>query len=327
MAILWCGGEDIDFPNGDVPTMLATAGQYRGATWARGFIRLDTAGQQAKSTVFAGGEITSGWLSGQAVCNAAQASKRYVGFGKSGTTKGIFWGTSTVQSKAAIFSYDGTTQTQLAADTVTAYIASGQLYKWDLELVSYGGSSTIRLYVDGVLVCTFTGDSSISGVSGFDSVFFYCPITTGTPLSEVIVATTDTRSMGLKTCYPDAAGDALWEGGAYTDIDELTQLDTDLVYTNSGDDDLQVNLLATPTGSFRVAAVMACARAYKSADGTPNGLALGVKSAGSYDYGSKQALTNNWFSYNRLMLVNPITTNEWTTAEIDALQLNLRSKT
>ena len=133
--------------------------------------------------------------------------------------------------------------------------------------------------------------------------------------------------MYLVTNYPNAAGDALTNfTGAYTTVDEITKDDSDLANSNTNDGTALYNLFPTPSGSFGVKAVGISARATKSSDSTPTKIALGVKSAGSTDDGSDQALTVAWATYQRLMTTNPLTTAVWTTAEIDALQLQLKAR-
>jgi hypothetical protein len=58
MAILWVGGEDIDFPNGAAPVVSTTSTTFRSG-WARCSVGPNSSSNLMKSTVFPGGAITS----------------------------------------------------------------------------------------------------------------------------------------------------------------------------------------------------------------------------------------------------------------------------
>jgi hypothetical protein len=79
-----------------------------------------------------------------------------------------------------------------------------------------------------------------------------------------------------------------------------------------------------PTGSYRVKAVKAVARVV---DGSGSmGVALGIKTGGTVNVGSTETCSGYWQAKERLMTLNPVTGVEWTPAELEALQLNIRAK-
>lgn len=325
MSILWCGGEDINFLLGSYPVTGTTAGTFN-ANYARCFVGLtgSPANRIVRSDLFPGGAIASGWFS----CwlnTEAGADRMYFGLVNSASPHdGFYVGAGAVNGKLALYKYESSTKTRLASEAITSF---NGLQKVDVYVEGIGASKNIKVYLEGTLLIDFTGDTTLGSVTDLNQIVLRNDGGAGSNyFSEIIVANEDTRALRLVTLIPNAAGDDLWVGGAYTDVDEIATSDADLAYTNTNDDDFSMNLSTIPTGTFRVRAVMESARVVMTGDSTPQGIALGVKSGGSYDYGTKQNLSTGWNTYQRLMTTNPVTTNEWTQAEIDALQINLRSK-
>lgn len=321
MSILWCGGEDIDFPNG------ASTGYSNGTTNIRrtdySRLALKGAGGMSKSTTFSA--VTSCWLSVIASMYARTYNNQYyVGLGKSGTNKGLFLGIGATDSKLSLMKYDGTTVTVL--DTDSDFTLLNTDYKLDMHVSSYGASATVKVYRDGVEVISYTGDVSVTGVTNLDSVFFYGTSVDIWYLSEFIVADEDTRLMSLKTLAPNSGGDANSWAGAYTDVDEITYSDVDVLNTDTNNNETQMNLTGMPTGSYDIEAVKLVARASKTSDATPAKCALGIKSGGTIDNDSGHSLTSEQYNtYERLMATNPVTSSAFTSGEIDALQYNLKA--
>jgi hypothetical protein len=279
---------------------------------------------------FSGGPVTSAWLTFQFVASLGLgSSNKLCGLGKYSTTnKGIFVGTSSSNGqKVALLKFDGSTVTQLATETGTS-ISLGSFHKFDMHVTNYGASSSIDVYMDGNLLISYTGDCSVSGVTGLDCVM--CQYTRGSAtlggLSEFIVSTTDTRKMSLVTHYPNAAGDVLEFTGAYTTVDEITIDDSDLAYDNVDGHRAMYNLSNTPAGTFSVLAVKEAVRASRSSDSSPTSINLGIKSGGTVDVNANRSLGIGWGTVERLMTVNPVTGNLFTTAELDALQIVVESE-
>ena len=60
MSILWCGGEDIDFPNGNAVSVTNNSGFWSRSGYTR--CSLSSSGGISKSTYFPGGPVTSAWI-------------------------------------------------------------------------------------------------------------------------------------------------------------------------------------------------------------------------------------------------------------------------
>lgn len=317
MAILWCGGESIDFPNGVRPIEATSSADYR-----TGYARcaLFNGGGFGLSNPFPGGEITSGWLSFR-VKAGSFGNSWLAGLIKYTDSYGLW----IYSNGSSIKLYLRTSGGDTLLGTSSIGLSTAAIAKIDMHLANYGESAAVDVYVNSALGLAYPGDVSISGIAGFDGVGAYGNTIYGR-LSEIIVANTDTRNMSLRTNYLNAAGDTNDFTGAYTDIDEVAIDDADLIYDNTDGHQAMFGLADTPSGSFSVLAVKAAVRACRASDSTPTSLDIGIKSGGSVDVNDNHSLTTTWATYERLMTANPVTGNAFTPAEVDALQLVLESE-
>lgn len=334
MSILWCGGEDIDFPNGTTPNVSTTSTSFR-AGYARCIVQAPSNNALMKSTVFPGGAITSCWFSVRWCINtvATIVNQRAVGLGLSGTTKGLFVGSdSATATKLALCKYDGTTTTQLASEagnSITGTAANILIHRIDMQVVNYGASATVNVYFDGVLVITYTGDVTVSGVTNLDSVFFNS--TTGWyPLSEFIVADEDVRAFpGLVTLALTGAGTTDQWTGTFSNINGTTISDANPAFTNTNAQDEQFNWTDLPAGTFAIKAVRIAARMAKSASPAVTQVKLGYNSGGSVAFGTgaTKALTTAYATYEQIDATNPVTAVAFVQSEMNALQVDAQSVT
>jgi hypothetical protein len=297
------------------------------STYRSGYARGSIAAQNkltSRSKAFEGGAVTSCWLSfRQSVYSGACVVAKYIGVIKeSSGNKGVYLGISAVSGnygKVNVYKYDGTTWTSVAAEA--GYSFRGLLNKLDLQIANFGASAHIHVYLDGQEspIIDADVDLSISGVANLDAACI--PDTTTVCFyTEIMVADEDTRTFSLVTLAPNAPGDTTEWGGAYTDIDELLCNDADVVYANVVNNIFQCGLTNLPAGSFSVKATKDEIRACKTADATPTGIKLGVRTNGENNHGSSQTVNTAWNTYERLMGQNPVTSDYWTQGEIDALQ-------
>jgi hypothetical protein len=348
MSILWCGGEDIDFPNGiAVSVDLNPIIRYRPA-YARCSLYEVGNGALARSVLF--GPVTSVWVTAQLSFYdlGLNLGPTLFGLGKSGTGGGIFIGNTskTVSflvsdlvsypqlgvnvgdgNKLSLYKCDGTTVTRLGSE-VGYSIADYILYRLDMQIVGIGLASTINVYWDGALVISFSGDASMTGIANLDSVCSQLPfIQPTTYFSEVIVTDEDTRAMSLCTLPPAGPGTTENWTGAYTDINEIAIDDATVVTTNNpASEDWQATLGPLVAGGLGVRALMIAARTASPAGSAATKVGLGVNSGGTVNSGALQAPVGaSWTTLERLMPLNPITGLAWTAADVNALQLNLRS--
>lgn len=329
MSVLWAGGEDHQFKITNNPTVITTSGQFRS-----GYARCVLCGNDyCTGSPFPGGSITDCWFSFRVYIGhysgyesgAIMAGLTYTG--KNGD--GLYLALSGTTSLRLV-TRAGATVTTLATEASASFTAS-DIYKIDVCLTSFNSASAnVKVYVNGGSSARidYTGDVRVSSMTALDSVAFkgYSYFASVT-MSEFIVADEDTRTMSVVTNYLNAAGDTNDWTGAYTDIDETTLNDADLIYTNTDAKDFQANLSATPSGTFGVKAVLVSARAVKSSDASVGTLKLGIKSGSTVDVDAGHALATALENHERIMTVNPVTSSDFTIAEVDALQVDFRSST
>lgn len=311
MAIIWCGGEDIDFPNGAVP-LISTNSSYFRSGYAR--CCLYNGVFFVKSSVFS--DISSGWCSAY-VFGYSSGLCTLFGLADSSTNKGIFLRQQ--NSVVSLASYNGSSYTTLATESGASCLSA--LSKFDIYFSGLGNNTNIKVYCNGVNIIDWTGDLSGLGISTVNSVYFISVTASGmTSLSEFIVADEDTRLLSLVIHYPSASGDINDWTGTYGNIDETTKSDADIIYDGTENHDAIFNLSNLPTGNFAVKAVKVVSRA-ACGSGSPNHLKLGIKSNNTTDVDTEKALETGWKTIERLMNTNPTTSAAFTTTEIDALQV------
>jgi hypothetical protein len=327
MTILWCGGEDIDFPNGVPPTADTTGGTFR-VGYGRCSLYGNTSFASARSLQFAGGSITSGWIHAQSY-GSTFTSNLGVGFGQlSAGNVGLCVGTdSSSSTKCGLWQFNGgsSTRTQIAAESGNS-IPGTALNQFDMQVVNFGASATVRVYVNKVLVITYSGNSAFNGMAAMDCALIFGTSGTFTRSGEIIVADADTRTLSLVTMAPNAAGDNNnWDSGTFASINPTTINDANNIAVATTAKDFQANLIDLPSGSFTVAAVKIAARAQVQAGATPTSLKLGVRESGTNYLDGGHTLTTSWATYESLLTTNPATSAAWLQSAMNPLQLELQS--
>lgn len=329
MAILHIAAEDIDFPLGAALTGVQASSSYYRTGYARCALWHNNSANNiaTKSNAFVGGAVTSCWLHARLYVGSNNTSKKYIGLGKSGTMYGLYIGSdSGTDNKVALWKSDGVTDTKLATETGTTLVPS-QVLQVDMQVTNYGGSATVKIYIEGNEVLSFTGDVTVGANADLDAIFLSGQTASGGVYSsEHIVADEDTRLFSVVTLVPNGAGDTNdWDSGDQDDIDEAELDDGDFAQHDTVDEVLQTTLSDTPAGTFTVKAAKVSARCSKSAGATPTKIKLGIRSGGTDDHGSAQTTSTSWETFERLMTTNPVTAGNWTTSELDALQLSLKT--
>lgn len=322
MTVLWCGGEDVDFPNGSAISIGTSSGSHYDPDYSRCGVCSAGTAYICKSNVLPT-PLTDLWLSAIIYIPIGNTINKFIGIGKNGYNSGVLIGTDTyTNGKLALFKVDNLTYTLLAAESGVSLVTAA---KYDINIQNFDTTATIKVYINGNEYISYTGDAKPSGVGSLDQIFLFGNGSYGY-MSSIIVADEDTRLMRLKTLAPSAAGDtsANWTG-AYTDIDETTLSDADKIYSATNNADFQTNLTGMPSGTWSVKAVKVAARCVDGSLST--GIQLGIKSGGTVGSGDTQTASGYWQTKERLMIVNQVTGVAFTPAEIEALQINLRAVT
>jgi hypothetical protein len=319
MPILWCGGEDVDFPNGTVPEVVTTTGTFDAAMGSRCAVGCPAYGV-VRSVLFT--ILTSFWWHGLVVWWGA-ANQMLWGVGASGTAFGLGINFTT-DGYLQLVKYAGGTLTVLATSTVAPVSSPATI---DLHVQNYGATATVTAFVAGVQHIVFTGDvRPDASVTAFDHVLLVSTTYYTIAASQFIVTDTDdTRLFSVATLPVAGAGDAnTFSAGTYADINEVAINDANTAHSNTPEQDLQVALGNLPTGAFVVKAIKAAARLSDGVGGM--GMQIGIKTNGVALLSPTIPLAGAWGTYERLLQQNPVTANNFTVDEINALQLACRSK-
>jgi len=212
--------------------------------------------------------------------------------------------------------------------TTTSTISCNALVKFDM-FVNYAVTGQVQLYLGGTKVIDYSGDVTTNSVSTLAGVILGQPIASSSfPMywSEVIAATTDTRSLSLATLPPAAAGNAFTWTGAATDVNEITLDDaTQITSLTAGQLAETTVTSASIVGTPGIVAVVVNARAQKGSTGPQNADLL-VRTGGT-DYASPDiALPASLGRISNVWVSNPATGNAWLASDLTQAGFNVGIK-
>ncbi len=313
--------EDLDWQLGAALQIDTSTGHFR-AGYARCAIAAAGFGGIMKSTLFPGGAVTDLWVSCRAFWNNSAFAAQGIGPCLGSAGKGIVFGVA--GDVLTLYSLPSLTVLATEAGATFTY---NVLRKVDMQVAGWGAAAMVLVYVDDVLKIAWTGDLSFSGsVASVDSLFGRSGNASALVCSEVVVADGDTRTFSVVTHAPARAGTLSQWNGAYTDVNEIVLDDSTTANINTPTRDEDFGLTPLPSGQqWQIEAAKAVVRATTTVSATATKLALGINDAGTVAVGASQALVTGWADYTNLMAVNPATSAAWLQAQIDGLQLVLRS--
>jgi len=336
VAILWCGGEPLDFPAGDAQPLSSNTNIRTG--FSRCTLTLDALTVNSikyKSKPFVGGGVTSLWFT-------FRVSFEYSGLdtidnmllGGLGCSNNIQDGIYTAYKNGyptIVKQYAGNI-TELAAGADRSLLYTLSPFKIDFHVIDYGNNnSVLEFYISGKNEAdvVFNGNVTIPTISTLDTVNVNAAIGADAfyirraYYSELIVADEDTRAKELITLYPNANGvNGNWVGN-YTDIDEANNNLSDAIYTESANDLFTAELSARPVGTYAVDAVCVSVSAARANNSNISELALGLAIGNNAEVGNNQVLTTGWDTYQQLLTT--YNNNSILLADINNLQLALKS--
>jgi hypothetical protein len=197
------------------------------------------------------------------------------------------------------------------------------------------GSGAIALYFDGVQVINFSGNPCTDSATQLNQVEFAsltagtnsansCGVAgganAGTCWSELIIADSDTRGMGLWTLAPQAAGNTQsWTPNTVGNVNPALITDTNFVSsTTSGQLSEWTTLTTPPTGSWNLMAVVQEARVQTSTSGpTTFEWLVRTKDGTNHVTGSVTPTVGTWANFNnQIWATNPFTSAAWTISDI-----------
>lgn len=341
MSILWMGGEDVDFPNAAAVSVNTTSSTYR-TGYSRCSISSGSDSNYCKSTLFRGGAVTSAWMTFYVDYSISSTHVEQVlaGFGSStgggSQINGLAVTCSAVDGAAAL----ARVSTAGAVITISDFIAGpnifpvgGGISRVDLQVINYGSSGTFNLYVNNVLELSYTGNLSISGITGFDSIIMSGGgqfAVNAQPMSEFLVSTDDSRAyLGVVTDFPTGNGTTQqWSNPAYTNFNPIVINDANSTFSNTNGQDEQVTIQDIPSGNFRIVGTKVAARAE-----IPPGSSVGHIGLGFYNsnntttaVGSSIPVGVAFTTYESYFDTDPTTGTAWG-ANLTGYQIDMRSET
>lgn len=329
MAMLFMGGEDIDFDRFINGVALATDGNSYRSAFARCSILVPGGG--GEMSAYAAGHFTAPatnfWVTGRVLL---PVQSQY-----NATPKGLIAVTAagsaalTVQAKP-----DLTLQLVNAAGTVLATSAqpalssAGGLQRIDVQVV-YAVQGRVRVFVNQVPYIDFSGDVTSATVTALDGLWLGSPLYTqftGVFWSEIIAATRDTRTLSLKTHAPvaTAAGHA-WLGNQ-TDVGEIALDESTMITTDQVNQPAKFTVSPLPPGNFAVQAFKVATWAARGGTG-PAHIDLGVNVGNTDFYSPDQSLDTGFAAVSQIYDYNPVTNQTWSVNDIASIEIIAKSKT
>lgn len=207
--------------------------------------------------------------------------------------------------------------------TLSAITATAN-HTLDIQLpYTCGGGDVTNIYVDTVLVGTYTGSLCTDSATTLNAVelasFNNGATTNGTYWSQILVDTVDTRSEVVATLALQGSGATqAWTPNTLANVNKATISDSTFVSTSSNN---QISEWTAPTsapsGTWGVRAVSIEARTLISTTGPQNMEYIAHVSGADYtSLCSNPTLTNSFANYRCQMNTSPATSTTWGISEI-----------
>ena len=327
-TFLWAGTEDIYAQNATLPQVITTPGYFR-SDFSRCCLSQPSGGGNGlkyNRIPISGVGITSCWFSCyNRFVQTPVVSVRGPGLGDFVFNQGMCVGTGPDSGyQVALYTYGSGVTTFLAKEAGTSFTSA--LQKIDVEIVGPMSAATVNVYIDLVLVLTFSGNLAFyTGLAGFD-----CAVVGPGPqwgISEFVICDLDTRNFDVFSQYWIADGDTDQWTGTYPDYNEVQINDVSAVFTNTPAQDEQALGASLPVGAFSIIGCNEVVRFTKAVGSSVGTLKLGVKTNSAINVDGGNSATTAWAQAERAMILNPVTGIAWTPTDINALQIDMQSAT
>lgn len=208
-------------------------------------------------------------------------------------------------------------------------LSTDTLQKIDLY-VNYAVDGQVQVYLDGTKIIDYSGDVTTDSATTLASAVFGQDYAVGSTVadywSEIMVSTTDTRSLSLVTLPPAAAGSTFNWTGTTSDVNEVALDDATLITSATAGQIAQTTVTTTGlAGTTGIVALVVNARAQKGATG-PQNAELMVRT-GAVDYVSADiALPASLGLISKAWDANPATGSAWSVSDLTAAGFNIGIK-
>lgn len=322
------GGEDHDFSKlGNTSTDTATTAARRSAYSRCSLLVGPTPGLGEGYTGKLSTDVSSFWITARAYFKTYSSNRELLSIRDSTGVKRLLLLTS---GGAGSFSlYKGAasgSQTLLQNSSNSLPIAT--LIKIDINVVNYGASGTVSMYVDGTLIISYTGNIQTDSATVLSS-FTLANSGDNSYWSEVIVSDNDTRNMSVVTLAPAANGNSFSWTGSYASVNEVSLDDGTLITSATVGDLAQMTVGSSGiNATMSIKAVAVTARAARGSTG-PQNVKMNVRT-GAADYFSPTVALNTVLDRAQGVFVNnPSTSGQWAYSDLTAAGFNvgIRSET
>jgi hypothetical protein len=327
-TIYFAGTEDVDFTLVGA-NVVNTGGNYRTA-WVRAGIlgsvsTTDPPANRAVTPVFT--SISAFWVH----CQYVQTSTTGVVangvilrvLDSGGVARLVLRETATSGTWGMWTRNAAGTFTQLGSNFVTGLVLGGVSAPLDLD-INYSASGHVNVWFAGVQVFTYSGNITTDSATTLAQVDLCGAGTTNTVYSEVIVADSDTRSMGLWLLNSSTSGtNTQWTGTA-SNVNKATINDATFITsaTAAQINEYKTGGIALPAGTYAVVAVVTAMRVLVSTTG-PQHVDMGFNFNGTRYWSSDYAPSAGFGNFpNLVWATNPNTSAAWTTADLTAATFN-----
>jgi len=228
--------------------------------------------------------------------------------------------------------WNGASFTQLSDGL---FFVAGETHRLDIHWDIANSGGVFEAYIDGTLISSFSGDTLLAGFTQIDRFQLLSSSATSSIgtydvfYSEVIVATVETIGWRLSTLAPDGTGNSTTWTGDNTDVDDEGANDGTFVSSDTADEVEQftVSDLSATASALDVEAVVVAAR-HRHGETGPQNLQLSVRTGTSDFFGSNISGVDVGFNPGvEIFDQNPDTVADWTTGEVDALEIGVKSIT
>jgi hypothetical protein len=216
-----------------------------------------------------------------------------------------------------------------------AFPSQGVRQRISIHCVLHASTGTFDVWIGEQLIMSFSGDTvGNSGSTTIDTLHLDAPGGSSSSTSvrvwasEIIVATTDPRTLRVVSLPPTADGnDTAWTG-TFADIDEIEISDSDIIDSDTADqvENFVTTNMPAALADYDPRELRVVARAQRGASG-PQNMQCHVRSNVTNYFSGTKSLNLSFDPIIHPFTVDPDTTNPWTNAGIDACQIGVKSIT